>query len=161
VSFDYVTPTGAIRKIGAPLDVERFVSAMRAKDAVRPVRTAPAARRQSLDGTPCPRCGASGYADCAHQIAAPRPVAAAKPIPDPVRWTPNGHATASVADCHAVLSELEALMVAYDLTRADICRLLRRNDSGQSGLFTTLEECRARQLTIQKIREFIRTYGEA
>lgn len=157
----YLAPTGEIRSL-PQANIERFIAAQRAKDAARPApRVVEPVKRQAIDGTPCPRCGASGYSNCQHQIAAARPVATAKPIPDPVRWTPNGHAYASAAECHAALSELEALMAAYDLTRANIGRLLYRNDSGQYGLFTVLEEGRARQLTIQKIREFIRTYGGA
>jgi len=158
----YLAPTGEFREL-PQADLGRFVAAQRAKDAARPVpRAAAPAKRQSIDGSPCPRCGASGYSDCAHQIAAARPMEgkqaeAAKLVALPYT---SSRDIATPDQNDAALADLLAFIDRHKMTRTKAANMLGRSVGGSSGLFRMLEERRARVQTIEKIGEMIRDYEE-
>jgi hypothetical protein len=121
MSFEYITPSYVVRKIGVPMDADRFAAAIRSKDAARPAPARP--KREAMDGSPCFNCGASGYAGCAHQIAAPRPVVGARDDkPEAQFGLAKSHkpgAFASPDDCAAFLGELQAFIADYPMTHVE------------------------------------------
>ena len=143
--MQYLAPSGEIRRLPA-INLQSLVAAHQSICNASPIKRA-MPKREAIDGTPCPNCGASGWKGCDHQFAAPRPELlpeSPKPIPDKIAR----HDVLRRRENTAMLRKLTAAMSRYQLTLAAMARILRMDTAGKGGLFARLKDGRVKPGTI-------------
>ena len=150
--MQYLAPSGEIRRLPA-INLQSLVAAHQSICNASPIKRA-MPKREAIDGTPCPNCGASGWKGCDHQFAAPPP----RCLVSSSQITNDADPRVSLNDCHAVLDEIDRFLAKLGVSRVWFANSLGRSQYGLKGLYSTLEEGRARSGMIVKIRTFIKNH---